>query len=599
MSKKAATRRDAPTIAQLLAQPTTYTAATYCRESRLVNSIDGFGMAAQDADAKAFVARHGWPTADDLAFADGVDANASGADWDLPGLNALLDAAKAGRFQVLVVPRNDRFAREMTKALVIEKQLEDRGVRVVFANLPLDTQGTPAGNILKHTLNAFAEFERESIKSKTARGRRQKAELGQYVGVGPTPYGYTRLRANLPGVKGELRERTLGLKIDEPRAATIRQIFAWACYLSPFAIAERLNAAGAPPPGRLGRWNRASIRKMLSNPTYHGKAMYGRPAKLTVAERRDETNGIAVDVPAIVEKALWDQANAASSERLRKRGPACANDRDRFDLRSLVTCGLCGARLYAWTHQPASGKKLRSAPPIYYLCPCKSPAEAHDRGHADPCPLGYVPATALHALVWATVAATLADPERVVAGLKREREIYDDQNERRAEHLATIDGELATLRRRLKRVIEDKADEERGSESWQMYVDKQREIEKRIGEYDRERTKLAAVPTDGLSPDQAEAFRLALEEVAAGIEDLGDAPPAERLDFYKMLGLSATIRPTAADDPQAVTLGRHPYAVELRAKIDLARTNYAYSTTNSSLFTGFRGFSSRPQARVR
>jgi site-specific DNA recombinase len=590
VSKTKSTRRDAPTVAQLLATPATYTAATYCRESRLLGSVDGFGMQAQVADAKAFVARYGWQTAPDLHFADGVDENASGADWDLPGLNRMLDSAQAGRFQVLVVPRNDRFARNMVKALVLERQLLDHGVQVVYCNMPLDGQGTPEGTMLRNMLHSFAEYDRERIKSKTARGRRQKAEQGIYVGTGPVPYGYTRVLGKLAGVTSDLRQRTLGLQIDETAARVVRQIFAWACYLSPFVIAERLNAEGTPPPGRLGRWNRASIRKMINNTCYYGKALYGRAAGLTPAERRDEANGIAVDVPAIIAKALFDQANAASTERLRKRGPACTNDPDRFDLRSLLTCGLCGARLYCWTRTGYQGKTARATtpPPMYYLCPCRSPAEAHDRGHAASCTLGYVQATALHDLVWQTVATTLADPARVTAGLKRERDLYDEQNGRRSDRLAIIDTELATLRRRLKRIIEDRADEERQSEAWTILGEKEAEVEKLIGKYEQERTDLVATPTDGLSADQAEACRLALEEVAAGLEDLADAPPAERLDFYKMIGLRSTITPAAADDPQAVTLGRHQYVVELRARIDLAPHsghNCRPNFTKSSLFS--------------
>jgi DNA invertase Pin-like site-specific DNA recombinase len=584
MSKsKGSTHRDAPTIALLMQNPATYTAATYCRESRLLGTTDGWGMAAQDADAKAFVARYGWQTAPDLHFADGVDENASGSDWDLKGLNAMIDAAQAGRFQVLVVPRNDRFARNMVKALVLEKQLLDAGVQVVYCNMPIDGQGTPEGTMLRNMLHSFAEYDREKIKSKTARGRRRKAEEGKYVGTGPVPYGYVRVLGKLPGVTSDLRQRTLGLAIDERAAAIVRQIFAWACYLPCATIAERLNAAGAPPPNRIGRWNRASVRNLVANPTYYGKALYGRPAGLAFTERRDEANGIAVDVPPINAKALWDQANAASSDRQRKRGPASKSEPDRFELRQLLVCGICGSTLHSWT-RTARGD---CPPPVYYTCPCTSPTEARDRGRTDVCTLGYVQGKGLHDLVRATVAITLADPARVTAGLARERELYDEQNGRRADRLAIIDGELTTLRRKLKRVIEDKADEERGSESWQIYAEKQREYENLIGKYERERTDLAATPTDGLSADQAAAFRIALAEVAAGLEDLGSAPPAERLDFYRMIGLTGTVTPSA-NDPQAVTFGRHRYTVELRAKLDLVRQTGTNCSNNFVNSTGLR-----------
>lgn len=167
-------RRDAPSVDALRAHPSAYTAATYIRESRFLETVEGFGMIAQATDARAFCARMGWRNPDALNFADGVDENASGVDWDLKGLNLMLDAAEEGAFQVLVVPRNDRFARNMVKAMVLEQQLQGAGVRVVYGNLPLDSQGTAEGNMLKNTLHTFAEYEREKIAFRTARESRAR-----------------------------------------------------------------------------------------------------------------------------------------------------------------------------------------------------------------------------------------------------------------------------------------------------------------------------------------------------------------------------------------------------------------------------------------
>jgi DNA invertase Pin-like site-specific DNA recombinase len=242
-------RRDPPSIEALLQRPGDFIAATYIRESRFLSAVDGFGMGAQDKDTRQFCVKMGWPNPDDLNFADGVDEDASGADWDLKDLNRMLDAAEQGRFQVLVVPRNDRFARNMVKALVLEKQLLDRGIRVVFLNLPLNTQGTPEGDILKNTLHSFAEYDRAKIALNTARGRRAKAEMGLFVGTGPIPYGYKRVLGTLPGVRSALRVRTMGLEIDETTAPAVRQIFEWATYLACAEITDRLTHAGEMPRG--------------------------------------------------------------------------------------------------------------------------------------------------------------------------------------------------------------------------------------------------------------------------------------------------------------------------------------------------------------
>jgi hypothetical protein len=168
------------------------------------------------------------------------------------------------------------------------------------------------------------------------------------------------------------------------------------------------------------------------------------------------------------------------------------------------------------------------------------------------------------------IETTLRDPDLVTTGLQRERELYEEQSGRRADRIAIIEAELVTLRRNLKRVIEDKADEERESESWLIYVEKQREYECLIGKYERELEALRAERTEGLSASEAEAFRVALCEVSAGLEYLREAPPADRLDFYRKIGLEGEIRLAGATgDQRAVKIGRHHYVIDFHARIDL------------------------------
>jgi hypothetical protein len=168
------------------------------------------------------------------------------------------------------------------------------------------------------------------------------------------------------------------------------------------------------------------------------------------------------------------------------------------------------------------------------------------------------------------IETTLRDPDRVTSGLQRELELYKEQSGRRADRIAIIEAELVTLRRKLKRVIEDKAGEERESESWPIYVEKQHEYDRLIGKYERELEAVRAERTEGLYASKAEAFRVALCEVSAGLEYLREAPPADRLDFYRKIGLHGEIRLAGAtDDQRTMKIGRHHYAIDFHARIDL------------------------------
>jgi site-specific DNA recombinase len=144
-------------------------AASYERVSTRPQGQSGFSLAAQAKDAAQFAAENRWDLPEHLRFRDGEDRHASGADWDLPGLNAMMDAAKRGEFQILLVPTVDRFARDMVKALVLEQQLRKYGVKLIYLSTPVED--TAEGRLLLRQLQSFAEFEREKIALRTMRGR--------------------------------------------------------------------------------------------------------------------------------------------------------------------------------------------------------------------------------------------------------------------------------------------------------------------------------------------------------------------------------------------------------------------------------------------
>src|SRR6266487_3499482 len=103
-------------------------AAIYTRVSRAIQA-ERYSLEAQLKDCRK--------------LADELDATVahewrdveSGAEWDLPGLNALLDAAKERRYEVLLVADPDRLARNMAKQLVIEEELARSGVTIRYVNL--------------------------------------------------------------------------------------------------------------------------------------------------------------------------------------------------------------------------------------------------------------------------------------------------------------------------------------------------------------------------------------------------------------------------------------------------------------------------------
>src|SRR5215217_2347037 len=93
-------------------------AAIYARVSTLEQGERGYSLEAQVVDCRKLAAELSADAVGEYRDQD------SGASWDLPGLNAMLDAAKRRELDVVLCYDPDRLARRMAKQLVIEEELQ-------------------------------------------------------------------------------------------------------------------------------------------------------------------------------------------------------------------------------------------------------------------------------------------------------------------------------------------------------------------------------------------------------------------------------------------------------------------------------------------
>ncbi len=188
-----------------------------------------------------------------------------------PGMLALMEAARARDFDVVIAEALDRISRDQEDVAAIFKRLNHADVKLITL-----TEGeiNELHVGLKGTMNAL--FLKD-LAEKTRRGQRGRVEVGRIPGG--NSYGYRMIRriaedGNL--IRGE-RE------IHPDEAAVVRQIFAdYASGQPPRAIAASLNRQGIPSP-RGGLWNASTIngsrqRKngILNNELYLGRITYNR-----------------------------------------------------------------------------------------------------------------------------------------------------------------------------------------------------------------------------------------------------------------------------------------------------------------------------------
>jgi len=114
------------------------------------------------------------------SFNEYIDT-ASGSGRHLPERSRLLADATAGRLDVIVVWRFDRFARSTRDLLDALDNFRRWGVEFISLRDAVDTS-TPTGKLVFTIVAAIAEFERELIRERVRSGLAAARRRGKHIG---------------------------------------------------------------------------------------------------------------------------------------------------------------------------------------------------------------------------------------------------------------------------------------------------------------------------------------------------------------------------------------------------------------------------------
>lgn len=288
------------------------------------------------------------------------DAGISGASMILrPGIQALLQDAQAGQFDIVLAEALDRISRDQADVATFYKHLKFAGVPIVTLS---EGEISELHVGLKGTMNAL--FLKD-LAAKTHRGIRGRVEEGK--SGGGLCYGYNvikQLDARGDPIRGD-RE------INEAEANVVRRIFReFAAGVGPRTIARTLNEEGVPgPAGKL--WSDTTIRGhvkrgtgLVNNELYIGRLIWNRLRYIKdpstgkrVSRLNPESEWIIKDVPElrIVDDELWHSVRVRQGEiaekfanvteavrKHHKKNRLNGTRRPKSLLSGLVFCGCCG-----------------------------------------------------------------------------------------------------------------------------------------------------------------------------------------------------------------------------------------------------------------
>lgn len=312
---------------------------------------------------RQYAEEHGFNVVDEYA-----DDGYSGTNFDRPDVQRLLDDAKSGKIDTIIVKDLSRFGRNYIEVgQYIDYIFPAYGIRFIAINDNVDTADrTSTAMDMMPIMNVFNEWHAANTSKKIRAVLESSQRSGKYTNWN-YPYGY---RA------GDDESRTA--VIDEEAAAVIRRIYDLRLQgHSARTIARILTDEGIPNPATYytkldgGKWNRPckpywnpeTIRRILSNPTYIGHTIQHKTTRVSYKNHK------VVQIPEsewiinenahepIISKEIWDKVQTTYEG---KRG---RSDKSNVvhPLSGLVVCPNCGKKL-----------KFKSAKDVHNCFVCRT-----------------------------------------------------------------------------------------------------------------------------------------------------------------------------------------------------------------------------------
>ena len=295
--------------------------ARFSSHSQTEQSIEG-----QLHDGYAYAERCGYNV-----IGEYIDRALTGTSDNRPDFQRMIKDAEKHQFQIVIVWKLDRFARNRFDSAVYKRTLKKHGVRVV--SVMENITDSPEGIILEGLLEAMAEYYSANLSENIRRGQAESVKKGWYCG-GSIPMGY--------------RVQDHKLVRDEKTAPLVLELYQrYADGDSLAAIARDFNSRGYRTargyPFRISTFN-----NILPNPSYLGEYSYSGQVIPGLTE-------------PLIDRDLYDRVVARRN--VNRRAPAANRSTVQFMLTGKLFCGLCGSPMSGSAGTGKHGERH-----YYYSC---------------------------------------------------------------------------------------------------------------------------------------------------------------------------------------------------------------------------------------
>ena len=244
-----------------------------------------------------------------------IDRALSAKTDNRPDFQQMIKDSEKRLFDIVLVWKLDRFARNRYDSAHYEYQLERNHVKLVSATEPISD--SPAGIMVKSMLTGMAEYYSAELSEKVVRGMTENVLKGKYNG-GTIPIGFKVDEEKFFQVDPLKAPFVVEAFQRYNDGATMKELMNW------------LNDSGVTT-NRNQKFTYNSVQTLLTNKRYIG-------------ENHFKDIVMPDSIPAIVDKDLFEEVQ----QKIKKnsRAPARHKAEDDYLLTTKLFCGMCGAMMF-------------------------------------------------------------------------------------------------------------------------------------------------------------------------------------------------------------------------------------------------------------
>ncbi|WP_180269209.1 recombinase family protein [Clostridium cadaveris] len=276
-----------------------------------------------------------------------IDEAKSAKTDDRPSFTRMIKESALGLFDMIIVHKLDRFARNRYDSAFYKKKLKDNGVRIVSVLEHLDS--SPESIMLESVLEGMAEYYSVNLAREVMKGMKETALQCKHAG-GTPPLGYD--------VKAD---KTYEINLEESK--TVKTIFKmYASGHSYNKIIDYLNNEGIKTK-RGNIFGKNSLHDMLKNEKYNGVYVFNKSSSEVNGKRNshlykpdDKIIRIEGGMPQIIDDELWNQVQKKMD--INRRGKSGNSAKRVYLLTGLIYCGKCEKAMTGNTRYAGRNKTL-------------------------------------------------------------------------------------------------------------------------------------------------------------------------------------------------------------------------------------------------